>query len=210
MSNKTMKQLLQKQQIKLNHSLPLSTYLLKPVQRILKYPLLLQTLMKNVEKQLETNDITGDNDEMYEEDTIINTLKTALNLMTDYACQMNEAKRAQEELNSNNLNQHFNFYNRLRRNSSSSNSSGRRSKCSSLRRSISSFSSSSSRTSTSSTTSSSSITSVTVSNIVTAIRDLMMAVKQSSKKKKKGAIKFYKKIITIAARKDSDTIYTLK
>lgn len=207
MSNKTMKQLLQKQQMKLNHSLPLATYLLKPVQRILKYPLLLQTLLKNVEKQLEGNDMTVDEDDIDEEEKVINTLKSALNLMTDYACQMNEAKRAQEELNANNLNQHFNLYNRLRRNSSSSNSSGRRSKSSTLRRSISSFSSSSSRTSTSSSSSSSS---VTVSNIVTAIRDLMTAVKQSSKKKKKSAIKFYKKIITIAARKDSNTIYTLK
>ena len=39
--------LLQKIQIQLGHSLPLGSYLLKPVQRILKYHLLLQVYSKN-------------------------------------------------------------------------------------------------------------------------------------------------------------------
>lgn len=42
MSTKETADLLKERQVALNHSLPLSSYLLKPVQRILKYPLLLQ------------------------------------------------------------------------------------------------------------------------------------------------------------------------
>lgn len=199
MANDTIKKIFQRQQSKLNHSLPLGTYLLKPVQRILKYPLLLQTLLKNVEKSFQ-EDATNDDDN--EITKAVNIIKSSLNSMTEYACQMNEAKRAQEALNEQQYN-NYNCSNRMRRNSSSSNSSSRRIKSSTLRRSISSFSSSSSTTSTSS---------VTVSNIVTAIRDLVIAVKQSSKKRKKSAIKLYKKIITIAKKDQTttNTIYTLK
>lgn len=42
MKNKGLVRFFQERQTTLNHSLPLETYLLKPVQRILKYHLLLQ------------------------------------------------------------------------------------------------------------------------------------------------------------------------
>lgn len=43
-NNKSLLQFFQERQSSLKHSLPLETYLLKPVQRILKYHLLLQVL----------------------------------------------------------------------------------------------------------------------------------------------------------------------
>lgn len=44
MKNKSLVHFFQERQTTLHHSLPLETYLLKPVQRILKYHLLLQVL----------------------------------------------------------------------------------------------------------------------------------------------------------------------
>ena len=46
MSVKETSDLLKERQVALNHSLPLSSYFLKPVQRILKYPLLLQVSLR--------------------------------------------------------------------------------------------------------------------------------------------------------------------
>ena len=44
MKNESLVRFFQERQTTLNHSLPLETYLLKPVQRILKYHLLLQVI----------------------------------------------------------------------------------------------------------------------------------------------------------------------
>ncbi len=41
--------ILQECQVKLSHTLPLTSYLIKPVQRILKFPLLLEDLCKKFE-----------------------------------------------------------------------------------------------------------------------------------------------------------------
>lgn len=46
MKNKSLVRFFQERQTTLNHSLPLETYLLKPVQRILKYHLLLQVVLQ--------------------------------------------------------------------------------------------------------------------------------------------------------------------
>ncbi len=46
MKNKSLVRFFQERQTTLNHSLPLETYLLKPVQRILKYHLLLQVTLQ--------------------------------------------------------------------------------------------------------------------------------------------------------------------
>ncbi|XP_074593327.1 uncharacterized protein LOC141849056 isoform X3 [Brevipalpus obovatus] len=67
-------------QLHLNHSLPLGSYLLKPVQRILKYHLLLQNIVKdNVDECGELDDI-----------------KDALSVMTNIASHINEMKRKHE------------------------------------------------------------------------------------------------------------------
>ncbi|XP_077579446.1 uncharacterized protein plekhg2 [Stigmatopora nigra] len=67
-------------QATLNHSLPLETYLLKPVQRILKYHLLLQELSKHLDK----------NDPGYE------VVEDAIITMTAVAWYINDMKRKQE------------------------------------------------------------------------------------------------------------------
>ncbi|KAG1682241.1 Pleckstrin y domain-containing family G member 1 [Nymphon striatum] len=64
----------------LQHTLPLGSYLLKPVQRILKYHLLLQNLVKHYEKNKD-----GASD-----------IKTALNTMTGIASHINDMKRKHE------------------------------------------------------------------------------------------------------------------
>ncbi|XP_077467717.1 uncharacterized protein plekhg2 [Stigmatopora argus] len=67
-------------QATLNHSLPLETYLLKPVQRILKYHLLLQELSKHLDKS----------DPGYE------VVEDAIITMTAVAWYINDMKRKQE------------------------------------------------------------------------------------------------------------------
>ncbi|XP_026234121.1 uncharacterized protein plekhg2 isoform X3 [Anabas testudineus] len=80
MKNESLVRFFQERQTTLNHSLPLETYLLKPVQRILKYHLLLQELSKHFDKS----------DPGYEivEDAIIT--------MTAVAWYINDMKRKQE------------------------------------------------------------------------------------------------------------------
>ncbi|XP_072312735.1 pleckstrin homology domain-containing family G member 2 [Eucyclogobius newberryi] len=70
----------QQRQFSLNHSLPLETYLLKPVQRILKYHLLLQELSKHLSKS----------DPGYE------VVEDAIVAMTAVAWYINDMKRKQE------------------------------------------------------------------------------------------------------------------
>lgn len=67
-------------QTSLHHSLPLGSYLLKPVQRILKYHLLLQNIVKHVDKES-----PGYPD-----------VKNALSVMTGIAYHINDMKRRHE------------------------------------------------------------------------------------------------------------------
>ncbi|XP_041657470.1 uncharacterized protein plekhg2 isoform X2 [Cheilinus undulatus] len=80
MKNKTLVSFFQERQTTLNHSLPLETYLLKPVQRILKYHLLLQELLKHFDKS----------DPGYE------VVEDAIITMTAVAWYINDMKRKQE------------------------------------------------------------------------------------------------------------------
>ncbi|XP_063426284.1 uncharacterized protein LOC134710056 isoform X2 [Mytilus trossulus] len=68
------------QQLSLNHNLPLGAYLLKPVQRVLKYHLLLQNILKNYSKSEPGHD----------------TLTKAMDHMTSMAHHINEMKRKHE------------------------------------------------------------------------------------------------------------------
>ncbi|KAK7881938.1 hypothetical protein WMY93_028112 [Mugilogobius chulae] len=70
----------QERQFSLNHSLPLETYLLKPVQRILKYHLLLQELSKHMCKSEPGYEVVED----------------AIVAMTAVAWYINDMKRKQE------------------------------------------------------------------------------------------------------------------
>ncbi|CAG0901688.1 unnamed protein product [Darwinula stevensoni] len=67
-------------QSSLHHTLPLGSYLLKPVQRILKYHLLLQNLAKHINEELDG----------------YNILVNALSAMTGIAHHINEMKRKHE------------------------------------------------------------------------------------------------------------------
>ncbi|XP_032401949.1 nascent polypeptide-associated complex subunit alpha, muscle-specific form isoform X1 [Xiphophorus hellerii] len=80
MKNGSLVRFFQERQATLNHSLPLETYLLKPVQRILKYHLLLQELSKHVDKS----------DPGYE------VVEDAIVTMTAVAWYINDMKRKQE------------------------------------------------------------------------------------------------------------------
>ncbi|XP_060903243.1 pleckstrin homology domain-containing family G member 3 isoform X2 [Labrus mixtus] len=80
MKNKTLVSFFQERQATLNHSLPLETYLLKPVQRILKYHLLVQELLKHFDKS----------DPGYE------VVEDAIITMTAVAWYINDMKRKQE------------------------------------------------------------------------------------------------------------------
>ncbi|XP_063762559.1 pleckstrin homology domain-containing family G member 2-like isoform X2 [Eleginops maclovinus] len=80
MKNKSLVSFFQERQTTLNHSLPLETYLLKPVQRILKYHLLLQELSKHFDKS----------DPGYE------IIEDAIITMTAVAWYINDMKRKQE------------------------------------------------------------------------------------------------------------------
>ncbi|CAL8352168.1 unnamed protein product [Lota lota] len=70
----------QERQATLNHSLPLETYLLKPVQRILKYHLLLQELSKHWDHGAQGGEVVED----------------AIVAMTAVAWYINDMKRRQE------------------------------------------------------------------------------------------------------------------
>nr|XP_020478353.1 mucin-17-like isoform X2 [Monopterus albus] len=80
MKNESLVRFFQERQTTLNHSLPLETYLLKPVQRILKYHLLLQELSKHFNKS----------DPGYE------VIEDAIITMTAVAWYINDMKRKQE------------------------------------------------------------------------------------------------------------------
>ncbi|XP_054649445.1 pleckstrin homology domain-containing family G member 3 isoform X2 [Dunckerocampus dactyliophorus] len=80
MKNQSLVRFFQERQTTLNHSLPLETYLLKPVQRILKYHLLLQELSKHLDKS----------DPGYE------VVEDAIITMTAVAWYINDMKRKQE------------------------------------------------------------------------------------------------------------------
>uniref|UniRef100_A0A673WWQ6 Uncharacterized LOC115206027 n=1 Tax=Salmo trutta TaxID=8032 RepID=A0A673WWQ6_SALTR len=80
MKNKSLVGFFQERQTTLCHSLPLETYLLKPVQRILKYHLLLQELAKHFDKS----------DPGYE------VVEDAIITMTAVAWYINDMKRKQE------------------------------------------------------------------------------------------------------------------
>lgn len=73
-------EMLKKQQQRLGHNLPLGSYLLKPVQRVLKYHLLLHNILKNYDKK----------------DPGHKVLSTALDHMTGMAQHINEMKRKHE------------------------------------------------------------------------------------------------------------------
>ncbi|TDH15412.1 hypothetical protein EPR50_G00031250 [Perca flavescens] len=80
MKNQSLVRFFQERQTTLSHSLPLETYLLKPVQRILKYHLLLQELSKHFDKSAPGYEVI--------EDAIIT--------MTAVAWYINDMKRKQE------------------------------------------------------------------------------------------------------------------
>ncbi|MED6274415.1 Pleckstrin y domain-containing G member 3, partial [Characodon lateralis] len=80
MKNRSLVRFFLERQTTLKHSLPLETYLLKPVQRILKYHLLLQELSKHIDKS----------DPGYE------VVEDAIITMTAVAWYINDMKRKQE------------------------------------------------------------------------------------------------------------------
>ncbi|RXM30733.1 Transcription elongation factor SPT5 [Acipenser ruthenus] len=80
MKTESLVRFFRERQTSLSHSLPLETYLLKPVQRILKYHLLLQELLKHFDK----------NRPGYE------VIEEALITMTAVAWYINDMKRKQE------------------------------------------------------------------------------------------------------------------
>ncbi|XP_054169209.1 uncharacterized protein LOC128966386 [Oppia nitens] len=80
MRNTDRAELFRERQLSLKHSLPLGSYLLKPVQRILKYHLLLQNIVKCMDKETE-----GYID-----------IRDALSVMTNIAIHINDMKRKHE------------------------------------------------------------------------------------------------------------------
>ncbi|CAI5451923.1 unnamed protein product [Caenorhabditis angaria] len=75
---------LQERQIHLGHSLPLSAYLLKPVQRILKYHLFLENILKNLPNTTNLEDMTQ--------------VKKAYEVMTSQAARINDEKKRAEHI----------------------------------------------------------------------------------------------------------------
>ncbi|MED6257777.1 hypothetical protein ATANTOWER_031229 [Ataeniobius toweri] len=80
MRNKTLAKFFRDRQAALKRSLPLGSYLLKPVQRILKYHLLLQEIAKHYDPD----------EEGYE------VIQEAIDTMTGVACYINDMKRKHE------------------------------------------------------------------------------------------------------------------
>lgn len=84
MANPTTAQVLKERQLELNQSLPLGAYLLKPVQRILKYHILFKSLIKH----------TADDETVAEKDREL--INEAFSVMTNIACHINEMKKKHE------------------------------------------------------------------------------------------------------------------
>lgn len=84
MANPTTAQVLKERQMELNQSLPLGAYLLKPVQRILKYHILFKSLIKH----------TADDETVIEKDREL--INEAFSVMTNIACHINEMKKKHE------------------------------------------------------------------------------------------------------------------
>ncbi|KAM9323930.1 pleckstrin homology domain-containing family G member 2 [Gastrophryne carolinensis] len=80
MKNEELVQFFRERQAVLSHSLPLETYLLKPVQRIMKYHLLLQELAKHFDKNVPGYEV----------------VEEAIITMTAVAWYINDMKRKQE------------------------------------------------------------------------------------------------------------------
>ncbi|XP_036405384.1 pleckstrin homology domain-containing family G member 1 isoform X1 [Megalops cyprinoides] len=80
MRNKALAKFFRERQESLRHSLPLGSYLLKPVQRILKYHLLLHEIANHLEKDTETYDVVLE----------------AIDTMQRVAWQINDMKRKHE------------------------------------------------------------------------------------------------------------------
>ncbi|KAM3910903.1 pleckstrin homology domain-containing family G member 2 [Leptodactylus fuscus] len=80
MKNDELVQFFRERQAVLSHSLPLETYLLKPVQRIMKYHLLLQELAKHFDKNVPGYEV----------------MEEAIITMTAVAWYINDMKRKQE------------------------------------------------------------------------------------------------------------------
>ncbi|XP_076846188.1 pleckstrin homology domain-containing family G member 1 isoform X2 [Brachyhypopomus gauderio] len=80
MKNKVVVKFLREQQERLNHSLPLGSYLLKPVQRILKYHLLLHEIATHLEKDSERHQVVAE----------------AIDTMQRVAWHINDMKRKHE------------------------------------------------------------------------------------------------------------------
>ncbi|CAK8692802.1 unnamed protein product [Clavelina lepadiformis] len=81
MKNPVLAEFFKNQQASLGHNLPLGSYLLKPVQRILKYHLILQELVKHCKADIEN----------------FNVIEQALSTMTGIAHHINEMKRKHED-----------------------------------------------------------------------------------------------------------------
>ncbi|KAJ8009587.1 hypothetical protein DPEC_G00090420 [Dallia pectoralis] len=80
MRNKALAKFFRERQESLSHSLPLGSYLLKPVQRILKYHLLLHEIANHLEKDTETYDV----------------VQEAIDTMQRVAWHINDMKRKHE------------------------------------------------------------------------------------------------------------------
>ncbi|XP_059842330.1 pleckstrin homology domain-containing family G member 1-like isoform X2 [Hypanus sabinus] len=80
MRNKALAKFFRERQETLKHSLPLGSYLLKPVQRILKYHLLLHEIVSHLEKDTECSDVVQD----------------AIDTMQRVAWHINDMKRKHE------------------------------------------------------------------------------------------------------------------
>ncbi|XP_054474728.1 pleckstrin homology domain-containing family G member 1 isoform X2 [Anoplopoma fimbria] len=80
MRNKALAKFLRERQESLRHSLPLGSYLLKPVQRILKYHLLLHEIANHMEKDTETYEV----------------VQEAIDTMQRVAWHINDMKRKHE------------------------------------------------------------------------------------------------------------------
>ncbi|XP_055005488.1 pleckstrin homology domain-containing family G member 1 [Boleophthalmus pectinirostris] len=80
MRNKALAKLFRERQERLQHSLPLGSYLLKPVQRILKYHLLLHEIANHLEKDTETLEV----------------VQEAIDTMQRVAWHINDMKRKHE------------------------------------------------------------------------------------------------------------------